>query len=220
MFQLLHLEHDHSLVDGLEKGVGEAGTAVEEAALEDVEQQKLDEGAGGQAVEELLLVETAAVEVALEEDGWQAEGLLPGAVLQNLLGFEGAVVIVAKEPMAETLGEGVMIERVLQIPHGTIHHGDRINQPLVVHELGTEEADVPGRGLHMAKLAALKEVAAANAVGYIKGIGVAGEGLELGSGLGSKTLVGIDHEEPGIVVGNLMDTPGAMDSFIAAIGHR
>ena len=69
LLQLLHLEHDHGFVDGLEQGVGEAGTAVEEAALEHVEQQELDQGAGGQAVEELLLVEAAAVEVALEEGG-------------------------------------------------------------------------------------------------------------------------------------------------------
>ncbi len=137
----------------MEQGVGEAGPAVEEAALEHVEQQKLDQGPGGQAVEELLLVEAAAVEIALEEGGGQAEGFLAGAVLEDLLGFEGAVGVVAGDPVADALGEGVVIQRVLQIPHGTVHHGDGVYQPLVVHELGPEEADVPGRGLHMAELA-------------------------------------------------------------------
>jgi len=74
LLQLLHLEHDHGFVDGLEQGVGEAGTALEETALEKVEQQKLDQGPSGQAVEELLLVEAAAVEVALEKGGRQGEG--------------------------------------------------------------------------------------------------------------------------------------------------
>jgi len=66
LLQLLHLEHDHGFVDGLEQGIGEAGTAVEEAALEDVEQQEFGQGPSGQAVKELLLVEAAAVEVALK----------------------------------------------------------------------------------------------------------------------------------------------------------
>ena len=67
MLQLLHLEHDHGFVDGLEQGVGQARAAVEEATLEHVEQQELDQGPGGKAAEEFLLVEAAAVEVALKE---------------------------------------------------------------------------------------------------------------------------------------------------------
>jgi len=50
--KLLHLEHDHGFVDDLEQRVGEAGAAIEEIALEKVEQQKLDQGPGRQAVEE------------------------------------------------------------------------------------------------------------------------------------------------------------------------
>ncbi len=55
----------------MEQGVGDAGTAVEEAGLEDEEQQEIDQGPGRQAVEEFLLVEAAAVEVALEEGDGQ-----------------------------------------------------------------------------------------------------------------------------------------------------
>jgi len=136
----------------LEQGVGEAGAAVEEAPLEELEQQELDKGPGGQAVGELLLVEAAAVEIALEEGGGHAEGFLEGAVLEDLLGFKGAVGVVAGKPVAEALGEGIVIKRMLQITHGTIHHGDGVQQAVVVHELGPEEADVPGRSLHMAEL--------------------------------------------------------------------
>jgi hypothetical protein len=67
LLQRLHLEHDHGFVDGLEQAVGEAGAAVEEAALEERNEQELDEGPGGQSVEELLLVKAARFKITLEK---------------------------------------------------------------------------------------------------------------------------------------------------------
>ncbi len=207
LLQLLHLEHDHGLIDALQQGVGEAGAAIEEAALEDVEQQELDQGPSRQAVEELLLVEAATVEIAFEEGGREAEGFLAGAVLEDLLGFEGAVGVVAGDPVAEALGEGVVIEGMLQITHGAIHHSDGIHQAFVMHELGPEEADVPGRGLHVAQLAALEVVAAADAVSDDPRIWIAGDGLEFGGGFRGEAFVGIDIEDPGITKGDIAQSP-------------
>lgn len=89
-------------------------------------------------------MEAAAVEVALQEGGAQAEGFLASAVLEDLLGLEAAVAVVAGDPVAEALGEGVVVERVLKIADRAIHYGDWIHQAFVVDELGAEEADVPG----------------------------------------------------------------------------
>ena len=103
LFQLLHLEHDECFVDALQQGVGEAGAAVEEAAFEHVEENELDQGPGGEAVEELLLVEAAAIEVSLKKGGAEAEGLLAGAILEDLLGLEAAVTVVASDPVTKPL---------------------------------------------------------------------------------------------------------------------
>ena len=67
--------------------------------------------------EELLLVETTAIEIALKKGSGQAEGLLCGAVMKDLLGFERAIGVVAGDPVAKPLGKGVVIEMMLQIPH-------------------------------------------------------------------------------------------------------
>ena len=142
--KLLHLEHNHGFVDGLEQGIRKARPTIEEAALEDVKQKEFEQRSSGEPVKEFLLVEAASVEITIEEGGTEAEGLLVGAVLQDLLRFKGAVGIVAGDPVAEPLGEGVVIERVLQIPHRTIDDRYRIHQTLVVNEFGAEEADVPG----------------------------------------------------------------------------
>lgn len=163
-------------------------------------------------------MEAAAVEVALEEGGGQAEGFLAGSVLEDLLGFEGTVGIMASDPVAKSLGEGVVIERMLQIPHGTIHNGDRVNQPLIMHELGPEETDVPSRGLYIAQLASLEEIAAADAIGDKSWIGVASDGLEFGGSFRGEALVGVDHKEPGVFIRDIMDAPATMEAFVAAIG--
>ena len=52
---------------------------------------------------------------------------MAGAILKNLLGFEGAIGIVACKPVAEAFREGVVIERVLQVTHGTIYGGDWVD---------------------------------------------------------------------------------------------
>jgi hypothetical protein len=46
----------------------------------------------------------------------------------------------------------------------------------------------------MLKVAALEEVAPADAIGYKFGIGVAGDRLKLGCCCGIEALVGIDHK--------------------------
>lgn len=152
-------------------------------------------------------MKAAAVEVALEKRGGQAERFLDGAVLEDLLRFEGAVGVVAGDPVTEALGEGVVIERILQITHGAIHHSDGINQAFVVHELGPEEADVPGRGLHVAQLPALEVVAAPDAVSNEPRIWVAGDGLEFGGGFGGETLIGVNVKDPRITERNVAQTP-------------
>jgi hypothetical protein len=48
-------------------------------------------------------VEAAAVEVAFEEGGAEAEGFLAGAVLEDLLGLEAAVTVVTGDRVAEAL---------------------------------------------------------------------------------------------------------------------
>mgnify|MGYP007049814547 CR=1 FL=1 len=127
VLQLLNLEHDHGFVHTLEQGVGEARTAIEKALLKAIEQQELDEGPGGQAVEELLLMKATTVEVRLEECRPQPEGFALLAVLENLLGFEAAVGIVASEPVAKTFGEGVVIEVMGEIRNVSIYHGNGVD---------------------------------------------------------------------------------------------
>ena len=194
--KFLHLEYDHGFVDALEQGVGEAWATIAEATFDDIEQQELDQGPSGEAVEKFLLVKTTTVEVALQKGSTQAEGFLAGAVLEDLLSFEAAVGVVTGEPVAEPLGEGVMIERVLEITHSTIHHGDGIHQALVVDKLRAEEADIKGRRLHILELATLEEVAPADAVGSKFGIGVAGDRMELSRCFWSEPFISINIENP------------------------
>ena len=103
MLQLLNLQHDHGLIDTLEQGIGKTGAPVEEATLQNVEEQELDQRPGGEAIEELLLMETTTVEVALEKGSGQVKGLLCSTVLKDLLSFEAAVGVVAANPVAEAL---------------------------------------------------------------------------------------------------------------------
>jgi len=94
------LEDDEVLVDGLEGGVGEAGGAVEQGAAEEDEVEPLHEGAGGQTVEEGLLVEASVVEVRVGEggaEGWVGEGL----AIVDELGFEGGVQVVFVNPVGD-----------------------------------------------------------------------------------------------------------------------
>src|SRR5262249_20461417 len=89
------LEDDHVLVHRLERGVGQAGAAVEEAPLQEIEEGELQQRARGQAVEELLLVEAPPVEVALQQRAERAEGFAVRAVGEDLLRLEAAVSVVA-----------------------------------------------------------------------------------------------------------------------------
>ena len=102
--ELLSLEHDEVLVDGLQQGVTKTGTAIEEASLAEVEQQELEQRTGGQPIEELLLMVAAAMEVLLGECGAEAEGITPSG--GDLKGFEGTVSIVAVQPVGDALAEG------------------------------------------------------------------------------------------------------------------
>jgi hypothetical protein len=102
--ELLGLEHDEVLVERLQEGVAEAGAAIEEASLAEVEQQEPEQRAGGETIEERLLVRAAAMEVRLGEGGAEAEG---GAWAGcDLEGFEGAALVVALEPVADALLKG------------------------------------------------------------------------------------------------------------------
>ena len=152
-------------------------------------------------------MEAAAVEVALEEGGRQAEGVLAGAVLEDLLSFEAAVGVVAGDPVAEALGEGVVVEGMLQITHRAIHHSEGIHQAFIMHELGPEKADVPGRGLHIAQLAALEEIAAADTIGNDLRIRIAGDGLEFGDCFRGEAFVSVNIEDPRIVEGDIAQSP-------------
>ena len=79
----------------MEQCVSEARAPIKEAELEKIKQKKLDQRPGGQAIEEFFLVKAAAVEITLKKSSSKAEGLLAETVLQNLLGFKGAVGVVA-----------------------------------------------------------------------------------------------------------------------------
>ena len=63
------LEDDEVLVEGLQRGVGEAGGAIEDRAAYEDHVEPFDSGSAGQAVEERLLVEAAGMEVRVAESG-------------------------------------------------------------------------------------------------------------------------------------------------------
>jgi len=58
----------------------------------------------------------------------------------------------------------------------------------------------------------LEEVAAADAVGNACGAGIAGNGLEFGGGFRGEAFVGVDVEHPGVLEGDVAQTPVLMGS--------
>ena len=109
-------------------------------------------------------METTTVEITLKEGSPQAEGLLTGSVLNNLLRFEGAVGVVAGEPVLKAFGKRIMIEWMLQISHWPVNNRDAVHQSLKMHKLRTEETDILRRRLYISKMAALKKVAATDTI--------------------------------------------------------
>lgn len=121
------------------------------------------------------------------------------------------------DPVAHSLRKRIVIKRMYQITHATMHDGYWVYQPLVMNELRPKEANIPRRYLHMAKLATLKEIPTANAIGDETGIRIDSDGVEFGSGFVSKTFVSVDYEKPRINVGNFADPPCAMKTFIPPV---
>lgn len=59
----------------------------------------------------------------------------------------------------------------------------------------------------MTELTALDKVATADAIGNVKGFGIAGDSLEFGGGFRGEALVGVDVENPGMTEGNVTHAP-------------
>jgi hypothetical protein len=199
-------EDDHVFIKRLEQGVGESCLSVEKASAQEVEQQKLDDGTSRDAVEELLLVEAALVEVWGEECLAEAEGTMSGAIFEDLEGFEGAVGVVAVEPVADSFAEREVVKVTGELADRAVRNGDGIDETLVAHLFGTEEPEVKGRGLDVLEPCVEKEVAAANAEG--NGVGGRLDGaLEAGYKLGSGTLIGVEIEDPLMAERDIEESP-------------
>lgn len=127
----------------------EAGRAIEEAALAEVEQEEFDDGSARQAVEELLLMEAATIEVALEKGGAQAEwgstgGDVAFSVGEDLPSLQGGVVVVATDPVADPFAEGKVVEIAGDLADRPVGDRDGIDEALVAYACGPEEPHVEG----------------------------------------------------------------------------
>ena len=160
--ELFGFEDDQVLVEGLQGGVGQAGTAVEDRPADEDHVEPLDERAGGEAVEDGLLVEAAGVEVGVAEGGHQ-RGVLEALLFIDELGFHGGVGVVLGDPVGDALGEREVIERVAQIGYRAFDFDYLVDGAGVAAALGADEADVVGGDLGVLEPGAEEEVAAAEA---------------------------------------------------------
>jgi hypothetical protein len=212
--ELFGFKDDEVFVDGLQGGVGEAGGAVEEAAFDDVEKDEFDERAAWEAVEEFLLVEAALVKIFHRERGTEmgedaSGGCVGLPVGEDLLGLKGGVLVVAVEPVAVALAEGVVIEIAGDAADGAVGDGDGVDEALVAQVGGKKEAQVEGRGLDVFEPGAVEEVAALYAEGHVLA-GVVGGVLEAAFEFGGDALVGVEVEDPGVLEGEIGDGPVLM----------
>jgi hypothetical protein len=107
--EFLSLEHDHVLVERLQHGVMETRGAVEKAELAHIKQHKFEERPTGYAIEQLLLMKTALVDIFFEEGLTRTELLVRRMILHNLQRFKGAVGIVPVQPVRHALAERIVI---------------------------------------------------------------------------------------------------------------
>ena len=94
-------------------------------------------------------MEAALVEVAFEEGGAGAEGSGSGcgvarAIVQDLLGLKGGVVVVAADPMADALAEGEVVKIAGDLADRAVGDGDGVDEALVVKAARAEETHVEG----------------------------------------------------------------------------
>lgn len=148
----------------MQGGVGEAGRAVEDRASDPDHVEPLEERAGGKAIEDGLLVETAGVEVGIAKGG-EYRGVLQALVAGDQLGFHGGVEIVLLDPLSYAFGEGIVVERIAEAADSAVDLEYFVDGPGVVGAFGTDEADVEGRELGVLEPGAEEVVAAANAEG-------------------------------------------------------
>src|SRR5262249_32891740 len=99
----------------------------QEAALREIEEGELHQRTRWQAVEQLLLVETPPVEIALEKGGERAERLTVRAVAENLLRLEAAVAVVARDPLTDSRAERKVVEIAGDVGDGAVRDGDRVD---------------------------------------------------------------------------------------------
>ena len=195
--QFAGLEDDEVLVDGLQEGVGEAGVSVEDGSAEEEHVEELDEGAGGELVEEGLLVEAAGMEVRVAEGGAEA-GVGEALLRVDERGFHGAVTVVLFDPVGDALGEGEVVERLVEGVDGAGDFQDFVDGAGVADALRADETDVEGAELGMLQPGVEEEVPAAETEGGDgRGCGL-DDRLHLGDEGGRGALVGVEDEEPGV----------------------
>ena len=136
-------ENDEVLVEGLEGGVGETGDAVEDCATDEDEIEPFEEGTGGEAIEDGLLVAAAAMEVGMGECGAKG-GVLEGLAADDESSFEGGVEVVPVDPVGDAFREGEVVEGVVEVGDGAVDFEDFVDSTGVASTLGADEAEVEG----------------------------------------------------------------------------
>jgi len=192
---------DHIFVEGLQGGVGEAGGSVEDGAAEDDHVEPFDEGAGGEAIEDGLLVEATGVEVGVAKGGAE-RGVGEALLAVDEFGLHGGVEVVLGDPVGDSLGEGVVVEGVAEFGDGAVDLDDLVDGAGVFAALGADEADIEGGDLGVFEPGVEEEVAATEAEGGDFGWGSEGELLHFAGELGGGALVGVEEEDPRIFEGD------------------
>lgn len=141
-FHLTRFEDDHVLVYCLEKGISEAGIAIQKTSLEHVEQEELDYRAARQAIKELLLMKALFVKVFFDERFQGLKGGVLAPVVNNLKRLHRAVRVVTFQPVRYTLAEREVIEEATYVANRAVRYGDRIHQTFVTYVLRLKQAHI------------------------------------------------------------------------------
>ena len=143
------------------------------------------------------------MKVALGEGGAEAEG--SGCTGYDP-GFEGAVSIVAFQPMADALAEGEVVEIAGELADWAVGNGDGVDKALVAHLFGAKEAEVERRSLDVPQPGPLQEVAPLNAEGDDLAWLLHG-GEQCGAEARGDDLVSVEIEDPGMAEGDVHEAP-------------
>ena len=116
----------------------------------------------------------------------------------------------AVEPEADALGEGKVVEEAGELADGAVGDGNGVDEALVAHFFGAEEAHVERAGLDVLEPGVVEEIATLDAEGY--GLvwasgGLGGGGEDGGAEVGGDALVGVEVEDPGVAEGDVLESP-------------